>query len=43
MDREWMWFKVLASRYGEERGRLKIGGRDDCSWWRKVELIDYGM
>ncbi|MCI84938.1 receptor-like kinase, partial [Trifolium medium] len=26
VDRERMWFRVLATRYGVERGRLRDGG-----------------
>ena len=36
MDREGLWFKVLVSRYGEERGKLREGGRYNSSWWREI-------
>jgi len=32
VDRDGLWFKVLSSRYGEERGRLKDGGRRGSAW-----------
>jgi hypothetical protein len=31
-----MWFRVLAARYGMERGRLRDGGRRESSWWREI-------
>jgi len=34
VDREGLWFKVLASRYGEVRGQVQEEGRDRSSWWR---------
>jgi len=43
MDREWLWFKVLAACYDEERGHSKFGGRDGFPWLREVERIHYGM
>ncbi|GAU24432.1 hypothetical protein TSUD_364160 [Trifolium subterraneum] len=36
VDREGLWFRVLAARYGVERGRLKAGGRRGSSWWREI-------
>ena len=27
VDGEGLWYKMLSSRYGEERGRIKDGGR----------------
>jgi len=32
VDIEGLWFKVLSSRYGEERGRLREGGVTSSSW-----------
>ncbi|GAU40992.1 hypothetical protein TSUD_92170 [Trifolium subterraneum] len=34
VDREGLWFRVLTTRYGVERGRLRVGGRRGSSWWR---------
>lgn len=31
MDMEGLWYKVLSSRYDEEKGRLKEGGREGYS------------
>jgi len=42
VDREGLWFKVLVSRYGEERGRLREGGRGGSSWWRDIVRIHDG-
>jgi hypothetical protein len=38
-----LWFRVLAARYGVERGRLKVGGRSGSSWWRKIARIRDGV
>ncbi|MCI40586.1 hypothetical protein A2U01_0061819, partial [Trifolium medium] len=32
VDREGLWFRVLAARYGVESGRLRDGGRRGSSW-----------
>ncbi|MCI05300.1 C-terminal binding protein, partial [Trifolium medium] len=32
VDRGGSWFRVLAARYGVERGRLREGGRKGSSW-----------
>ncbi|GAU42320.1 hypothetical protein TSUD_25460 [Trifolium subterraneum] len=42
VDKEWLWFKVLAARYGVERGRLRDGGRRGSSWWREIACIREG-
>jgi len=34
---------VLVVRYGEEAGRLEVGGRSDSSWWREVANIRDGI
>lgn len=31
-----MWFRVLSSRYCEERGHIKEGGRDGSAWWTEI-------
>ncbi|GAU41111.1 hypothetical protein TSUD_398070 [Trifolium subterraneum] len=33
---EGLWYRVLAARYGVERGRLRDGGRRASSWWREI-------
>ncbi|GAU40363.1 hypothetical protein TSUD_319750 [Trifolium subterraneum] len=40
--REGLWFRVLAARYGVERGRLREGGRRGSVWWREIERIREG-
>ncbi|GAU42165.1 hypothetical protein TSUD_89640 [Trifolium subterraneum] len=40
---EGLWFRVLAARYGVERGRLCVGGRSGSSWWREVARIRDGV
>jgi hypothetical protein len=39
VDKVGLWYKVLASRYGEERRCLREGGRNWSSWWRKILRI----
>ncbi|PNX65480.1 cysteine-rich receptor-like protein kinase, partial [Trifolium pratense] len=36
VDRDGMWFRVLAARYGVEGGRLRVGGRHRSVWWREI-------
>ncbi|GAU36155.1 hypothetical protein TSUD_275140 [Trifolium subterraneum] len=43
VDREGLWFRVLAARYGIERGRLRDGGRSGSSWWREIVRIRDGV
>ncbi|MCH81729.1 receptor-like kinase, partial [Trifolium medium] len=42
VDREGFWFRVLAARYGVERGRLRAGGVRGSSWWREIVQIRDG-
>ncbi|MCI81228.1 putative non-LTR retroelement reverse transcriptase related, partial [Trifolium medium] len=42
MDREVLWFRVLAARYGVEGGRVKEGGRRGSTWWREIVRIREG-
>ncbi|GAU45353.1 hypothetical protein TSUD_84760 [Trifolium subterraneum] len=42
VDREGMWFRVLAARYGVDGGRLRDGGRRGSSWWRVIAGIREG-
>ncbi|GAU44274.1 hypothetical protein TSUD_135150 [Trifolium subterraneum] len=39
VDREGLWFRALAARYGVERGRVGEGGRRGSSWWREITRI----
>jgi hypothetical protein len=34
---------VLVARYGEETGRLEVGGQSVSSWWREIEKIRNGV
>ncbi|GAU13014.1 hypothetical protein TSUD_173140 [Trifolium subterraneum] len=34
-----LWYRVLAARYGVERGRLSAGGTKGSSWWRAIMCI----
>ncbi|GAU17316.1 hypothetical protein TSUD_110330 [Trifolium subterraneum] len=43
VDREELWFKVLTSRYGIERGRMRKGGTSESSWWREIVRIRDGV
>jgi len=36
VDKDELWYRVLKARYGEERGRMKEGGRHDSLWWRTM-------
>ncbi|MCI51450.1 non-LTR retrotransposon transposase, partial [Trifolium medium] len=38
-----MWYRVLAAWYGEEAGRLAVGGRCGSIWWREVSRIRDGV
>ncbi|PNX69167.1 cysteine-rich receptor-like protein kinase [Trifolium pratense] len=38
-----MWFRVLAARYGVERGRLRAGGRHGYVSWREISSIREGV
>jgi len=38
-DRGGLWYRVLVARYGEEAGRLEIGGRSASPWWREIVKI----
>ncbi|GAU24253.1 hypothetical protein TSUD_23900, partial [Trifolium subterraneum] len=42
IDREGLWFRVLAARYGVEGGRLRVGGRRGSVWWREIAHIREG-
>ncbi|GAU10924.1 hypothetical protein TSUD_426660, partial [Trifolium subterraneum] len=42
VDKEGLWFRVLAARYGVERGRLREGGGRGSSWWREIVKIRDG-
>ncbi|GAU14165.1 hypothetical protein TSUD_169910 [Trifolium subterraneum] len=42
VDRKDLWFRVLAARYGVERGRLREGGRRGSSWWREIANVRDG-
>jgi len=43
VDRGDLWYRVLAARYGEEAGRLAVGGRSVSCWWREVLKIRDGI
>ena len=42
VERNNLWFRVLSSRYGEVRGRLKDGVRRGSVWWREIVKIQEG-
>ncbi|GAU15866.1 hypothetical protein TSUD_40870 [Trifolium subterraneum] len=42
VDRGGLWYRVLSARYGEEAGRLAVGGRRVSSWWRGISRIRDG-
>jgi len=43
IDRGGFWYRVLAARYGEEVGRLEVGGQSASFWWREVARIRDGV
>ena len=43
VDRGGFWYRVLVARYGEEAGRLEVGGRSGSYWWREVARIKDGV
>ncbi|GAU49469.1 hypothetical protein TSUD_91410 [Trifolium subterraneum] len=42
VDREGLWFRVLAARYELDGGRLREGGRRWSSWWREIARLREG-
>ncbi|MCI65581.1 endonuclease/exonuclease/phosphatase family protein, partial [Trifolium medium] len=43
VDRGGLWFRVLAARYGVERGCLREGRWNWSSWWREIVRIRDGV
>ena len=43
MDRGGFWYRVLVARYGEEAGRLAVGGQSVSTWWRAIARIRDGV
>ncbi|GAU31515.1 hypothetical protein TSUD_332900 [Trifolium subterraneum] len=43
VDRGGLWFRVLAARYGVERGCVREGGRIGSAWWREIVRIRDGV
>jgi hypothetical protein len=43
VDRGGLWYRVLVARYGEEAGRLAVGGRSVSTWWRELAKIRDGV
>ncbi|GAU46950.1 hypothetical protein TSUD_180540 [Trifolium subterraneum] len=43
VDRGGLWFRVLAARYGVERGCVREGGRNGSAWWREIVRIRDGV
>ncbi|XP_024634416.1 uncharacterized protein [Medicago truncatula] len=39
VEKDSLWFRVLAARNGLENGRLRVGGRDSSLWWRNVASL----
>jgi hypothetical protein len=42
VDREGLWFRVLAALYVIEGGRLRAGGWGRFSWWKEITRIREG-
>jgi hypothetical protein len=43
VDMRGLWFRVLTTRYGVERGRSREGGGRASSWWREIVKIRGGV
>jgi len=43
MDREGLWYRVLAARYGEEAGTLEVGGQSGSLWWTELVKLRDGL
>ena len=43
VDRGGLWYRVFVARYGEEVGRLEVGGRSVSIWWREIAKIRDGI
>jgi len=43
VDKIGLWYRVLVARYGEEAGRLEVGGQSVSSWWREIAKIRDGV
>lgn len=42
VDKAGLWYKVLVARYGEEAGRLMVGGQSGSLWWHETTKIRDG-
>ncbi|MCI15813.1 receptor-like kinase, partial [Trifolium medium] len=42
VDKTCLWYWILVARFGEEAGRLMVGGRSGSTWWREVSRIQDG-
>jgi len=43
VDRGGFWYRFLVARYGEEAGRLEVGGRSVSTWWRELAKLMDGV
>ena len=43
VERGRLWYRVLVVRYGEEAGRVEVGGRSTSPWWREIAKIRDGV
>jgi len=43
VDIDGFWYRMFSARYGEEAGRLEVGGRSGSYWWREVARIKDGV
>ena len=39
VDRGGLWCRILVATYGEEDGRLEVGGQSVSIWWREIAKI----
>jgi len=39
MERDSLWFRVLAARYGVEEGQVREVGRATSNWWRDIAAL----
>lgn len=38
-----LWHRVLCARYGEDGGRLQLGGGGGSVWWQQLNKVVKGV
>jgi len=42
-ERGSLWHRVLCARYGEDEGRLQLGGGGGSIWWQQLNSTKEGV